>query len=133
MSIWTHVNGCIRVDAFRLSGMESPALNLGIQASYKDDHEPVMIPHGSEGSLVWTKWENPLRSSLSAYTITVFGDLRDYDNLEEIEEYLAQITKGQMIRSGIFEVTVENTLTNVYRYNSQTSQWDQVFQIDELS
>lgn len=131
MSIWTHVNGSLRVDAFRIPGMGSPPLNMGIQASFEDSHEPVFIPYGSEGSLVWTKWDNPSKSSLAAYTVTVFGDLRDYDNVKEIEDYLAQITKGQMIRSGVFEVAVEGALTNVYRFNSATASWDKVYTVDE--
>ena len=126
MSQWTHVNGSLRVDAFRIPGMQSPTLNLGIQASYAADHEPAFIPYGSEGSLVWTKWDNPDKSCMAAYTVNVFGDLRDYDSIKEIEAYMDQLVKGQMIRSGVFEVSVERGLTNVYRFDNVLSKWELV-------
>lgn len=129
MSTWTHVNGSIRVDAIRISCFKNTPLNLGIESQWEDDHDASDIPTGSEGSLVWTKWENPSKNALAAYTVNFFGDLRDYDDVAEIEKYLDQIVEGQIIRSGICEISVEFSDTIVYRYNSDTSTWDKIVTI----
>lgn len=124
MSQWTHVNGSIRVDSIRLPGFKDSPLNLGKESQWEDDHEAVDIPTGSEGSLTWTKWENPSQSAMAAYTVNFFGDLRDYNDKADIEKYLTQIVKGQMIRSGICEVNIEYSDTLIYRYDSDNNKWD---------
>jgi hypothetical protein len=126
MSQWTHINGSIRVDSIRLPGFHTIPLNLGIQASFEDNHEPQNIPAGSEGSLVWTKWTNPDQSALAAYTVNFFGDLRDYNDVQEIEKYLEQITTGQLIRSGICEVDVEFNDTYIYQYDTTENKWNKL-------
>lgn len=126
MSQWTHVNGSIRVDAIRLPGVEDSPLNLGKESHWEDDHESVDIPTGSEGSLTWTKWENPSQNAMAAYTVNFFGDLRDYDDVDDIEKYLDQIVKGQMIRGGICEVNIEYGDTIIYRYNSNGTKWEKI-------
>lgn len=126
MSQWTHVNGSIRVDSIRLPGFHTVPINLGTQSHWEDDHESVDIPTGSEGSLTWTKWENPSQSAMAAYTVNFFGDLRDYNDIDDIEKYLDQIVKGQMIRSGICEVNIEYGGSIIYRYNSDDSKWDKI-------
>ena len=126
MSKWTHVNGIIRVDALRMPGMKVIPINIGTPSFWEDDHEAKDIPEGSEGSLNAEIWENPSGSSLAAYTVSIFGDLRDFESADEILAYLNQITDGQMIRSGVCEVTVEYGTTTIFRYDSDASAWETV-------
>ena len=114
MSQWTHVNGIIRIDALRFMGMKSP--NIGIPSLWEDDHDAKDIPCGSEGSLNAELWTNPSENSLSAFTVSIFGDLRDYDDVDEIVKYLNQITEGGLVRSGVCEIDVEFKFTYLYHY-----------------
>lgn len=98
MSIWTHVAGVIRIDAFRMSAEEVPDFDLliGRECLWKDPlslweerdaHPDDFLPMGSEGSLQKSVWINPDTSYLAAYTVMIFGDLRDYANPEKIIEW----------------------------------------------
>ena len=121
MSQWTHVTACIRFDALRMVGMPNMKPDLGITASYEDAREKwdqCNVPCGSEGSLQHYMWEDPNTSSLAAYTAMFWGDLRDYDDEQEILDYFTRITEGKMIRSGVIEIAVEYKSTKVYRYES---------------
>ena len=97
MSIWTHVAGVIRIDDFRLKG-HIPDFDelIGIECRWNDSfsvwdeqeaHPEKFLPMGSEGSLQKTIWINPNTSSLAAYTVTIFGDLRDYEDPDKIIEW----------------------------------------------
>ena len=114
MSQWTHVNGIIRIDAIRMLRPKKP--NIGIPSFWQDEHQAKDIPCGSEGSLNAELWTNPSESALSAYTVSIFGDLRDYDDAEAIVSYLNQITDGCMVRSGICEIDVEYKFIYLYHY-----------------
>lgn len=110
MSVWTHVLGTIRFDnwfAFDLTAYEP---DVGIPCTFEDDIEQwdkCNIPCGSEGSLTISKWEAPNETSVARYTITIFGNLRDYDNEQEIIDYFNRITKDQDIRQACFTFEVE--------------------------
>lgn len=107
MSIWTHVLGTIRFDSW--TGLE-PAPNIGISCHFTDPPEQwdkCNIPCGSEGSLFISKWEDPSKSTVAKYTITIFGDLRDYDDEQGIIDYFNRITKDQDIRQACFTFYVE--------------------------
>lgn len=69
MSVWTHVAGVIRVDCIRCI-CEQPEFNKIFDA--------CNIPMGSEGPLDFRVIENPEKDSLAAYTVVIFGDLRDF-------------------------------------------------------
>lgn len=105
MSIWTHVAGIIRVDAI---------LNLTEKPIYSYN-----VPCGSEGSLDVSLWENPHSSDLAKYTISIFGDLRDYDDEEEIIDYFTRITKGQMIRQACFTLEVEGATPRTFIWDEK--------------
>lgn len=127
MSQWTHVNGSIRIDAIRISGF--PELDksiFGKQSQWEDDFESKNIPTGSEGSLTWLLWENPSKSSMAAYTLNIFGDLRDYDDEQGILDYLNQITKDQIIRGGICEIDIEYKEKIVYQFNTNIEIWEKL-------
>lgn len=89
MSIWTHVSGCIRVDAFRMQmpdpcsfagalGLVDPiAADKKLRKKIEDAMGP--LPLGSEGPLEYKIIENPDRAMLAAYVVPFWGDLRDFD------------------------------------------------------
>jgi hypothetical protein len=113
MSQWTHINGTIRIDHFR--DLE-PELDfnkvIGRTCAFADPEKiwnACTVPCGSEGSLQYIAWVNPEKNSMAAYTVTIFGDLRDYDNVPEIVAWFDKITTGKdlMIRSAILEISVE--------------------------
>ena len=99
MSNWTHVAGVVRVDAIRgLDGMSADKIRdiLGKEVHFDsetavwddyDKHPEEYLPCGSEGSLHMSIWENPNTSQIPAYTVSIFGDLRDHDSAMEIVKW----------------------------------------------
>lgn len=94
MSVWTHVLGSIRIDA--LEGITPPFYLY-----------EVAIPQGSEGPLKLSLWQSGRASQMARYSLTVFGDLRDYDDEEEIIQYFYDLIKDKLIRSAFFTFNVE--------------------------
>ena len=127
MSQWTHVAGSIRFDALRGFGLpgQNPADWIGPTNLWEEDNEDSTIPAGSEGSLNYTVAENPEQSSLAAYSVDIFGDLRDFgrEDVGEIEQWLAKITEGKMVRQGVIQVEVESGPTIIFSYDSDASKW----------
>lgn len=125
MSNWTHVAAIFRVDGlcrdYNFTEMFGKELNWNdsmdkwIEA---EEHPEQFLPLGSEGSLNMSVWENPDSSCLAAYTVSVFGDLRDHDSIDEIINWFNEKCKGIWIRQAV--ITVENEmygmLTKTYRY-----------------
>lgn len=112
MSVWTHVNGSIRVDHIRPVMGPLDLKSLFRTASYEDGVEEAKacnVPQGSEGSLHVSIWEEPLKAAMAAYTVNVFGDLRDFDDVEELRKWFEKIVlnSGLMIRSAVMECEVE--------------------------
>ena len=127
MSQWTHVNGSIRFDALRMQGMPFARIEdikalMGNTWDFDDDEatcEACTVPEGSEGSLRFMFWSNPSINSISAYTVGIFGDLRDFGSKEDvksIKEWFNKIisTDGVMVRSAILEVAVEHGETLIF-------------------
>ena len=123
MSNWTHVLGALRIDDIRgLTDMSAETIRaiMGKELQYDDpkekwddacDHPEEYLPIGSEGSLHLEVWENPDVHKMTAYTVTVFGDLRDHDSAEEIIDWfmekVAKISEASFgVRSAF--ITVEN-------------------------
>ena len=128
MSVWTHVAGIIRVDGLRIDNDAKPDWNkiIGKELNWGDSHEiwddydknpETFMPCGSEGSLKKIIWENPNKSSLASYTISVFGDLRDYDDLVEIEKWFTEICHKLWVRNAV--ITAECELGS-----KLTAHWD---------
>jgi hypothetical protein len=121
MSQWTQVCGCIRYDALRMVGLPYSTLNeiktlVGNTVSFKDPPEKwdkCNVPCGSEGSIQFVFWSNPSGSSLAAFTVGVFGDLRDFgtEDVPKIREWFERVTSGEgvMVRNAILEISVEGT------------------------
>lgn len=119
MSIWTHVAATIRFDAIRAFGNNHKP-DLGSTVEYdspEEDWDACNVPKGSEGSLQTHLWINPQTSNLAAYTATIWGDLRDYEDVEEVIAYLDRITEGQMVRNGIATIEVEGSEPVIRHYN----------------
>jgi len=119
MSQWTHVCGCIRYDALRMAGMPYATLDqikelIGHPVNYDDAKEKwdaCNVPCGSEGSIQFVFWSNRSLNSLAAFTVGIFGDLRDFgsEDVPKIKEWFEKVTKseGVMVRSAILEIEVE--------------------------
>lgn len=94
MSNWTHVAGIIRVDSIgdsdllnKIKDIIGKEIHYGSSDKDWDDfsnHPEKYLPCGSEGSLHSTIWENPKKYCMAAYTVSIFGDLRDDDSATEI-------------------------------------------------
>lgn len=121
MSIWTQINGSVTIrDDF--PGMEEISYDdikevFGKTCSYgssDDIWDECTVPCGSEGSLQYKI--NHVDSVVHVdWVVSIFGALRDYDNVEEIEEWFKGIVlkTSMSIREATLYVRVENSLKNV--------------------
>ena len=123
MSVWTHVAGLIRFDAIRIFETTHPTEWIGPTNLWDEDNDTSTIPSGSEGSLEYTVIENPEMSALSAYAVSIYGDLRDFSNELEIFDWLNTITEGRMVRQGIVTCSIENAGTFVFVFNEALKEW----------
>lgn len=128
MSIWTHVCGNIRVNKLRLCREEYETnkqieqeiqkhINeftkiLGEQIDYEDvlfDYEnQTKLPIGREGSIQYNIWTNPDPCYITAYNVAIFGDIRDYDNIQEIKGWFNDVCNQLDIRDAV--LSVESTV-----------------------
>ena len=117
MSNWTHVAGIIRVDGFRVGADTDPDWDniLGKELRYNDgydkweeaeDYPEHFMPLGSEGSLEKSIWTNPDKNCLAAYTVSIFGDLRDHDDPDEIIAWFKDKCDKMFVRQAA--ITVKN-------------------------
>ena len=104
MSNWTHVAGVIRLDAIRIGDIPDPDFDLlfGKECLFEspyevwedtEAHPEKYLPMGSEGSLQKNVWINPEKSHIAAYTVSIFGDLRDHDSAQEIVDWFKEICR----------------------------------------
>lgn len=118
MSNWTHVAAIFRIDSFfhtlnctEIFGKElyySDPLDKWDEA---EAHPERFLPLGSEGSLHISVWKNPNESSIATYAVSVFGDLRDHDSIDEIIQWFDEKCKLVNIRQAV--ITVDNELNGV--------------------
>lgn len=110
MSVWTHVAGVIRVDCIRC--ISEPDFNKIFIKSLWGEHNPnCNMPSGSEGSLDFRVIENPDKDCLAAYTVVVFGDLRDFGvaNMPEIENWWDRVLEQcGMVRQAVLQIQPED-------------------------
>ena len=94
MSNWSHVAGIIRIDDIRplnpnvfdadkLIGKELLFTDSSETWDYAFEHPEEYLPLGSEGSLIKTVWINPKENDMDAYTVSIFGDLRDHHDADK--------------------------------------------------
>lgn len=130
MSVWTHVAAVFRIDGLRV-GMDGPRINGYVtpewdevtkkaiyecdwltedsyeQRRTRDDwdeyreHPERFMPTGSEGSLQRLVWVNPDRHCAARWVVTVFGDLRDYDDPEAIHKWFDEVCGRCHIRQAV--------------------------------
>lgn len=116
MSNWTHVAATARIDslAFLMPELDfenvfGKALDYDspdyMWAEQENDPEKY-LPMGSEGTLKMMVWANPDTSYAARYTVTIFGDLRDHYDPQEIVDWFKRKLKGLIIRQAV--ITVEN-------------------------
>lgn len=140
MSVWTHVAAVFRIDGIRdekLYGMNGPEWDkITGRTIYECDwltedtyerrrmdddwaayhkHPKRFVPTGSEGSLQRLVWINPDGCCAAHYTVTVFGDLRDYDDHEAIHEWFDSVCDKCFIRQAVCECNVSGPVY-VWRY-----------------
>ena len=97
MSNWTHVAAVVRVDDIRIPELSDGDVDFvsvfGKECRFDSpeevwdnlhDHPDQYLPRGSEGTLHMEVWTNPDLSHCDAYTVTIFGDLRDHDSAQEV-------------------------------------------------
>ena len=99
MSNWTHVAGIVRIDNIVGStDFSEKTIRDIIGKELRFDDTPEVwddayeypgdyLPLGSEGSLYATIWKNPNKGSLDAYTVSIFGDLRDHDSAIDVVKW----------------------------------------------
>jgi hypothetical protein len=132
MSKWTHVAATIRIDGIRsLLGREPDLGSTCEFDSPRSDWDACDVPRGSEGSLQHSLYVNPQAYHLAAYVVTIWGDLRDYEDVGEILAYLERVTKDQLVRQGIAHVEVEGGPSVVYSYDSEAKKWRHRARLDE--
>lgn len=130
MSQWTHVNASFRLDSFgRIEDEE--LINIfgkSIDFYHMDEIEydeywevkdkDKYLPMGSEGTLEMSIWHNPNESCIASTTVSIFGDLRDYGDYEEIEKWFNKCCDafGSIgIRQAFCQVNVEGFGTKVFQ------------------
>lgn len=117
MSTWTHITGTIRFDGIA-DLMPSP--ELGNTCNYSSEEklwDSCNVPCGSEGSLQHNLQTNP--DSMAKWVATFWGDLRDYEDEEEVINYFNRIVEGRMIRQGIFSFEVESRGCRTFIYRGE--------------
>lgn len=116
MSNWTHVAAIVRVDHIILNPDDEIDFEMifGREvlwdmdwADIESDCRPT-LPMGSEGSLRMSVWHNPDCSHLAAYTVSIFGDLRDHDDPNEIIHWFKEKLKCKNLFVRQATITVEN-------------------------
>jgi len=128
MSNWIHVNAAIRIDDLRLDDSVPDFDKLiGKEYSYLDDdwdgmiHNPnLYLPMGSEGSLQKSVWINPDKSYAAAYTVTIFGDLRDCgkeDAEKVIEWFKDKCNEINVVRDAVITVRVNSDKPLIFVYD----------------
>lgn len=120
MSQWTHVCGCIRVDAIRGLIGDTPGTlktKLGKIVRFMDEDYKTTLPCGSEGSIQYDIIVNPNKEELAAYVVPIWGDLRDYSNVEEIKNWFNGVCDSiDMIRDAVISIDVEYGTQEIVRY-----------------
>lgn len=131
MSVWTHIAGVIRIDDLRLEEhpheeivekIDSVIGKECLWSSPKEIWEDAVanptkyMPMGSEGSLQKSIWINPDPSCAAAYVVSIWGDLRDFDNVEEIKEWFNSICGKMWVRNAVITIECEDGNSDVVVY-----------------
>ena len=112
MSRWTHVTGAIRFDGvahvptYRQTGLATLKSILGKTVTYdspKEDWLKCSVPCGSKGSIQYHIHEYD--TGLPWVIVAIWGDLRDYDNIQAIADWFSKIChEHPLVRQGVLEI-----------------------------
>lgn len=123
MSQWTHVNAIFRIDSIGKISDEEIIEVFGKQVNYEDmatfEYEisdTKYLPMGSEGTLEMKVWHNPDNCCIASTTVSVFGDLRDYGDFEEIKTWFDDCCIAFNMRQAVCQVEVEGVGTRVFQH-----------------
>jgi len=147
MSQWTHVQGIVRFDTYRLSYAELKLIlrdRWGPTWTFDDPkNEPFChAPAGSEGSIRYTivrgghcgSSTNPEKEFQGA-DIIVVGDLRDFDSPKRIMDWIRNVTSGFSVeyhtRSGLVHIDVEGGEKEIWIAEGLEGEWRMVWKEDE--
>ena len=129
MSVWTHVAAIFRVDSLRFANEDFDFGKVfGKECLWRSDSKTwddqranpdSYLPTGSEGSLRISVWDNPDKHHLAAYTVSVFGDLRDYDDVDALGKWFRKTCRKTWIRQAVCHVMCENGVTRVWQSRSR--------------
>ena len=118
VSIWTHVVAVFRIDDLRIQSndisLEDETKELLVRFdeifgkeclwessseiwSDCEENPEKYLPCGSEGTLHKVVYINPDRSDITAYVVTVYGDLRDYEELDPVLEWFKQCCNNKYL------------------------------------
>jgi hypothetical protein len=130
MSQWTHVAGIVRVDALQflpLGSEGNPDLEqkLGPMCLYNSWDERSTLPRGSEGSLEYAI-HTADQNALAAYTVAIWGDLRDFNSIDAIEAWLNTTFGSLLIRNAVVQVEVEQGPTVVLAFDEEAKAFKRV-------
>ena len=117
MSQWTYVNAIFRleghfkkisneelVDIFGKSVDAYDVDKLEYNEDWELKNKEKYLPVGTEGSLKMKIWRESNLTSMSATTVSIFGDLRDFYNLKEIEEWFNRCCDKLPLRQAVCQV-----------------------------
>ena len=144
MSVWTHVAAVFRVDGVRaewrgpsrpdwdkITGRQIYDGDWLTEDSYEQErmrqdwaayrkHPKRFMPTGSEGSLQRLIWVNPNHFDMARYTVTVFGDLRDYEDYEAIHQWFLSVCDKCHMRQAVCNCDVSGDMhTWQYRFKEE--------------
>jgi hypothetical protein len=131
MSQWTHINGQIRIDDMRFLESEGALKVKKILGntfdwnSTEEEEEECSVPYGSEGSLQYIIYENPNLHHLAAYVVSVYGDLRDFgddEDVEKVKKWFTSVIDSSIIRQAILEIDVEGKGGIILYYSNEKGQ-----------
>lgn len=125
MSVWTHVAGIIRADGIQAfdnydwDDIVGKECSWGAPLDVWEDAENFpenYMPMGSERSLTKVIWVNPNSSCFDAYTISVFGDLRDHTDVEGVINWFKSVCNKLSIRNAVIVVDNEVSGSTTYTH-----------------
>jgi hypothetical protein len=134
MSQWTHINGSIRIDYLQLENPDKEIIedikkhfgNICDFYSNREMWKNCNVPLGSEGSVQYDVQLTGDAHSLARVRIQIWGDLRNYENTEEIIEWIKQATKELIIRDGVIQIDVESKEKTILIWNDDKDEWQNI-------
>lgn len=140
MSKWTHVSGVIRIDDFsfishrKRNTSKTVEKIIGPMCLFEKWNKHSKLPTGSEGSVEYKVVQNKDESSLARFTVVFYGDLRNYDDLEEIKKWFIKLREeieasdNEMIyRDAILKAWVERSdKPLIIKLNDETLELEEI-------